>query len=229
MKKYSIFTLILLAIASSAMSQDIKKTASINKPFNISLTAGFAAPVGDFSTTKGNEPGFAKVGYNFNLNFGYNINSRLGIASTAFYAYYKLNNKAINDLIGSGGPTSSSVTSDHWKYHGIVAGPMTTFELAENVYLDLKFMAGFANVNFPVFKASGESSPEKWKAAYAMKMGGNVRYNLNDKFCFYSSLDYFYTRPTWKFTESVDGETIKSNISQRLESVNINVGIGYNF
>lgn len=229
MKKYSIFTIILLAFATTSMSQDAKKVSKINKSSNLSLSAGIAIPAGDFSTSKGAEPGFARPGYNINLNYGYSINSRLGIAATAFYGFHKLDNKALNDQLGTGGPSVPSVTSDHWKYHGIVVGPMTTFELADNVYLDLKFMAGFANVNFPVFKASGESSPEKWKAAYAMKMGGNIRYNFTDNFSLYSSLDYAHFRPRWKFTESIDGETFNSTVTQRVETVNLNVGIGYIF
>jgi hypothetical protein len=62
-----------------------------------------------------------------------------------------------------------------------------------------------------------------------MKMGGNIRYNLNDKLCFYSNLDYVYTRPRWKFTETVNGETINADVTQRMESVNLNVGLGYIF
>lgn len=229
MKKYSIFTILLLALATTSMSQDAKKTTKINKSSYLSISAGLSVPAGDFSTTKGVEPGFAKTGYNISLNYGYNINSRVGIASSVFYVFHKLNNRAINDLIGSGGPTLPSVSSDHWQYHGIVVGPMTTFELADNVYLDLKFMAGIANANFPVFKALNQSTAERWRVAYAMRMGGNIRYNFSDKFCFYSSLDYAYTRPRWPFTETVDGETIDTDVTQRIENVNLNVGIGYIF
>lgn len=228
MKKHSIFTIIFLAIAITSMSQDAKKVTKINKSSFLSFSGGLSIPAGDFSSTIGAEPGYAKTGYNLNLNYGYSINSRVGITSSAFYVFHKLNNKAINDQIGSGGPLPS-VSSDHWQYHGLVVGPMTTFELADNVYLDLKFMAGIANVNFPVLKSQGESSPERWRTAYAMRMGGNIRYNFSERFSFYSNLDYAYTRPRWSFTQTIEGESINVDITQRIENVNLNIGIGYLF
>jgi hypothetical protein len=228
MKHYIIFTFFSMAFATMTLAQEAKP-ATTGKSFYLAASVGPSFPVGDYSTTKDINSGFAKIGYNVNLNFGYNITNRLGIASTAFYGFNKLNEKAINDNLNNGGPTVGSVGVDHWQYHGIVVGPMTTFDLADKVYLDLKALGGIASANFPVFKSGSSSSPEKWKTAFALRLGGDIRYNFNSQFTFFSSIDYNFMKPKWKFTETVDNQTIRVDVAQRMETLNINLGVGYIF
>ena len=171
----------------------------------------------------------ATIGYNIKLNSGYHFTDRFGIASTIFYSLYKIDQDALHKFELLNAAVSTTKNVDHWQYFGIVVGPMATFKLMDQLFLDIKGMAGFARVNLPTVKeeivGTGiilSSSSDRWTDAFAIQLGSNLRYNFASRLCLFTNVDYGFMNPKWTSTESED-------IKQEMGAVNFNVGAGIRF
>ena len=105
----------MVAITTFAQGSGAKSSLVDETKFFAALSGGPSIPVGvfqkkDFTVTS--EAGLAKVGYVLNANLGYKFHNNFGIASTVFYSMYKLDQKAIDGLIGR---SATSITrSCNW-------------------------------------------------------------------------------------------------------------------
>ena len=216
-KKLAIIQLLIL-IGLSSFSQEVSKD-EVSKKFVIALTAGPSFPVGQYGLMNLNhqESGFAKFGFNLNLNFAYQLEKHFGLASSVIYAQHVLNIDELKKL-----PDFTNAKADHYQYWGVLLGPMATVNLSKKVLLDFKFLAGVASANAPVIKSdSGVISNEKWSDAFVYQYGTDIRYNFNPTVCFFSNIYYNHTKPVWKL--------VNGSVEKNMGVFDFNLGFGYNF
>jgi predicted porin len=231
MKKIFLPIFFCLLASQFIVAQTKEKSSNESPKFFAVFSVGAAAPVGTFAKKNPEvttEAGLAKLGYNLAVNAGYQFTDRIGLASSLYHSRFKLDQKAIDDYlknIGSGITTKP----DHWQYFGLVVGPMVSFSLSKDVYLDFKAMGGVANANMPVFKFEVDGLPipnattkEHWAYSFAWQLGSNIRYNFAPGVCFYANYDYNFMKPTWSVENSGD-------FKQKMGVMDFNLGIGATF
>ncbi|MEN9963922.1 MAG: hypothetical protein RL582_1017 [Bacteroidota bacterium] len=235
MKKLLFILPAFMIFAIQAEAQTTAKTTA--NPFYISLMGGPSLPVGVFGSTEGEkyqDAGFAQVGFNLKLNGGYSITENFGVASNFMYSRYQLNNKAVNDFLGSSG--TDAVDADHWQYWGVVVGPVGTVSITDDLLLDIRALAGYASANAPQIKFGIEGVPDvqlstadKWKDAFTWQVGTQLRYNFSKSAFVVGNLDYQYMKPKWKYDITSNGTGSDLIIEQRMGALNLNVGVGLTF
>lgn len=238
-QKLTILPLLLLLLTHQTWAQELNpvEKASTPKGF-VAVSGGVALPVGDFFSSdvdNNSEAGFARIGYNLNLNAGYRLEKAFGIAGTFFYSRFKLDQKAIREAL-NGSVTEGTVSADHWQYWGIMAGPMATLDVADKVNVDLKLLGGYARANIPVIRyevvglpQAALVSPDKWTDAFSWQIGTNLRYHFARNTCLHAALDYNFMRPNWKFDYSSNGSTNNVDVDQKMGVIDAVVGIGVTF
>ena len=185
----------------------------------VSFSAGPSFPIGDFSSSSGNndQAGFAKTGFNLDLYGGYHLASNVGIAASFFYSRYGLDNSLVSG-------TTASV--DHWQYYGLVVGPMITEPLSDNILADFTIMSGIVNANSPKLTYNGEELvSEDWTVAVPVRLSADLRFQFAKNGYFITGVNYIYLDPKFKFTSL--GETVTAH--QKITTVNLTAGIGFGF
>ncbi|MFZ1530020.1 MAG: hypothetical protein WAT19_14790 [Ferruginibacter sp.] len=233
--------LILLAtsmlIYGMLLAQDNGK-ATVEKNAFLTLSGGPSFPVGDFGKTGSanaagdliNEgAGFAKTGYNFNLTCGYFFAKNAGVTVGLFYNNYPT--KPFTMTIPDSEIQSISLDMGKWKYYGISAGPVMSFGLTKKLVSDVKIMAAAVSVKSPKISYSGIVMAEgstNWAPAFS---GGiDLRYNTGKSWFVYANADYMYLQPKFTYTYTADSELSGTDkVTQKINAVNVNVGIGYSF
>ena len=232
MKKIILCTLLGMGMLS-IKAQEVTGTSESSKSnglFYIGLAGGAAMPVGNFGKKNvelSTESGFARFGYNLNLFSGYQINKTWGVAGSAFYSKFRVDEAAINDYLSG---TGLSVSADHWQYYGVHFGPTATVSLAKNTVMDFRALGRISHVNMPIVELKGTdgnggtslgTSSEKWTDAFSWQLGTNLRYNFDPTFFLYTNFDFNYMKPTW----SVNNE----DINQKMGVIDLTVGLGASF
>lgn len=221
MKKIMMIFAILLLTGISANAQGKQKIQ--NNKFFLSLAAGPSFPIGDFgSTSTDNEnAGLAKTGFTTNLQFSYQLHKYFGLTSTVLYSY---NNLDISQFEQYG------VKTDHWQHYGIMAGPMFILPVGEKMNTDFKVLAGITNVNSPSVKFADGTSllNEEWSTSFAMQLGADFRYNFTDRFYLLTNLDYILMKPKFDNSSPI-GDGSQNSYEQKINALNLTVGVGINF
>ena len=226
--KKQLFIITLLMLTSIFSFAQLTSTTKTNKKFVIALTGGPSVPVGKFGKKDINseKAGFARFGYNLNLNFNYQADKNFGITSTILYSRHKLNIDEIKKVY-----TEPNLSVDHYQYYGILAGPMATVNLSDKVMLDFKLMAGLAEANAPVFTlSSSQQTSDKWNEAFTWQYGTALRYNINENTCLFTNIYYNHMKPSWNFGPFTNGgseEFVK--VEQNMSVLDLNLGLGINF
>lgn len=234
MKKQLFITTLMLMMMSATYSQSTSKMET--KKFNIGLSTGLAIPVSFFKSRDYNhfqDPGFAKTGFNINLQGSYHFTKSFGIATKALFSNFGVDEGAAKRYL----PISATPSStDHWQYFGILAGPMGTIELADNFYMDVKGLVGYSRANAPVLKFSLEDvsginlvTADKWSDAFAWQVGTDFRYRFANNFNVFTNIDYSYMKPRWSFDVTAGSSKTNTIIHQRMSVVDVNLGVGVEF
>ena len=214
---------IMLIIISASAQENAVQPA---KKFFVSVAAGPSFPVGTFESknsnvTNNSTSGFAKTGYNLNLHVGYQLHENFGIVSHILFSEYKLDVAKFADV---------NVSTDHWLYYGILAGPMLTIPVGKDAKFDVKALAGVANVNSPGVTVNGNGYfKEQWSAAFALQFGADFRYNLTEDLYLIVNGDYNHMKPKFSVPVSGEGTTFTHDPHQEMEHINVTGGIGINF
>lgn len=235
MKKLLLLMIVLL-VSGAVMAQGKKETAT-PKSF-IVFHAGPSIPAGDFSSKSltNTDAGFAKTGYNLNLNYGYKFIENLGLTASVFYNNNKLNNATIREELEKEFDLSAGELSglklDHWKWYGITAGPMLMHNFTPNLAVDLRVMGGIANANTPKIVFEGkELVNEDWAVAPVFQTGIDLRIGLGTNIFFIINMDYLYMKPEFKMinrdfnSEVISTETVR----QKMSVINLTGGFGIRF
>ncbi len=221
MKKLFVLAVLLLGISVSVVAQE-KKTVAPEKKSLFTITAGPAFPVGAFAAkdpATNLEAGFAKVGYNISAQFRYRFRSGFGLGTSFNYVRHSLDiSKA--DVTGL-------IVVDHWQYYSFMIGPCISTRINDKLRFDLKSYIGIASANSPRFIVQGTTVfDEQWENAVALQIGGNLRYNFSENWCFITSLDYNYMKPSFKAPDE-SGNMVSA--PQKISSLALTAGVGYRF
>lgn len=235
MKKLLFITILSFVLQGKAFSQETvaeSKTGKENPKFFLAFTAGPAIPVGAFASkniSSASDAGLANLGYNLNLHAGYQISKNFGVAGGVYYSRFQLDQDAISRYLNSSGSGGINATADHWQYWGVIAGPMATLPVGNDVFFDFRAMGGYARANMPVigfqlagYPTSSTQTPEKWSDVFAWQFGTNMRYNFTKNACVFANFDYNHMEPVWKF--NFNGEDTK--VEQKMGAIDLTVGIG---
>lgn len=199
--------------------------------FHVEIMGGPSVPVGQFGSTNyssSKDAGLAKVGYNVNVNGAYQIFKYFGVGSTLFFANYYVDQSSVNKFLNGSASSSTTGSTDHWRYYGIAAGPVGIIPIRHNLFIDIKTLIGISHANMPTAKidlsgsTSINSTSDNWSDAFTVKLGGGIRYNLINSICLVGNIDFDYLKPTWKISDA-------SNLTQNITALDFNVGIGKTF
>ena len=229
MKKLLIIVLGLL-ISGTIQAQE-NKVMSEKRSF-IALHGGISLPVGDFASQNidNQYAAFAKTGFNIGLNYGYMFKKPIGIAAGVFYNSYQASKMMYWFDYGTGGE-AVNLNLDHWKFYGIAAGPMVSFELAPAVEADLRLMGGIANANAPKVTYLNEVISEgDWATAAVFNGGLDVRILTGKNLFVFANADYNYLKPKFHYNYTDEfGQPATENFEQKISSVGITAGVGITF
>ncbi|MBN8673712.1 MAG: hypothetical protein J0L56_06235 [Chitinophagales bacterium] len=220
-----LFAALLLGAAAGAQGSVAKKEMRSLLTFH----AGPSFPVGDFSSTNfdNEHAGFAKTGLTLNLNYTYQFQKIAGVTGAVFYN--RNNTKKTILLAVEEGP-DVVLHLDHWQFYGISAGPMLSFELAPELFTDLRVMGGIANANSPEITYEGMvMAKEDWSIAPVIQGGLNLRYNAGNRFFVYTGVDYLYLKPTFNYVYADITEFPSQEIKQKISLLNVSAGVGIRF
>jgi hypothetical protein len=187
----------------------------------LSFNIGPAFPIGDFESTNENNEnaGFAKTGFNFNVNYDYKFVPNVGLGLNLLYGFHNIH----DDLLHS---SFQNASADHYQYAGILAGPIFTGKITPKTDVNFRVMGGVARSNSPEFVVQGATFLNgDWATAFAWKMDADMRFSLNKSAFFMFNLGYMQTRPDFKI--EFLGETQNAEI--HISTLNFNAGVGIKF
>lgn len=218
MKK--IFVLVAaLTVCLGVTAQD--KRASIDQKSSFSFNIGPSLPIGDFeSTNEDNEnAGFAKTGFNFNLNYDYKFIPNVGIAANVFYGFHNIHDELLHNI-------AQNSSADHYQYAGVLIGPMFSGVITPKTNINFRLMGGIARSNSPEFILDGATFVEgDWATAFAWKLDGDVRFSFSKNGFVMFNVGYLQTRPDFKINFFGEIENAEIHVS----AINLNAGVGINF
>lgn len=241
MKKILIFTAALLVCGALYSQQEKVKKEPRQL---IAFYGGPSVPVGDFSKATitnstgiltDRESGFAQTGFNAGAIFQYHVQKNFSLAATAFYNNNKINSNRfvteLNRILAETGITVSGIKLNHWQWYGVSAGPVLNQAVSEKITADLGIMGGVANVNSPKVTAEGINLVnEDWALAPMVAVNGGMRFAINSKMFIMVNAAYQYMHPKFKITYNEElGINDAEDSRQKMEVLNVNAGIGFNF
>jgi hypothetical protein len=190
MKLKTIMALALVASPFIIRAQDEPKGY-------LGLGFGVASPLGEFRSTEGERAGYASDGAAIQLEFGYLLSKRFGVAAIVRGTGNATNDKALkSDFNNSLGGLDLKVEPGLWVTGSLLVGGMGDFPLNEKWSFTTRLLVGFAGVSSPTLKVSTRdgnllAKQEEGLASaptYMLAMGFKV--NLSDRFCLLAGVDY---------------------------------------
>lgn len=213
----------------------------------VSLGGGASIPLGDYAATdfSKEESGFAMLGGNFNIYFGYRFNEYLSLAGLLNgcvnrYDYIKVQDEMYSIAAEEYPDTKWVIESKNWGLGGLLAGPVGSVPIVTNrFFFEARALAGFLYAYSPAIYITGveEGEPDLilnieqgTSASWVVDLGAGFRYNRTRKQYFVLFADYMYSKP--KFDNiGVNSEGFEflraESYTQTISTINISIGIGY--
>ena len=229
----------LLFLLPNARSQDSEVFVGIG--------GGASIPLGEYAASDFSEEssGFARVGGNFNIYFGYRFNEFFSISGLLNgcvnrYDYVKVQEWFTENYAEELPNTSWIVESKNWGLGGLLAGPVGSIPIVTNrFFFDVRVLGGFLYAYSPAIYVTGVESGEPDKKlnieqsseiTWAIDAGAGFRYNRSRSQYFILFADYMYANPTFSniAINSTEFEYQRADTySQVISTINISLGIGY--
>lgn len=191
----------------------------------LAINGGYTLPVGDFGSSdlSNEDAGLAKEGYNININLGYGISEKWGIMGAFVYS-----DLAVDKSIFGADP---DIKIEHWKYYGVLAGPMLLLPSSPKVKFDLNFMVGAANFTSPKIMYAGETlMSDESSIAASFQTGADIHYMFGKKGIIFGGLSYFYAQPSFNVDYQDElGQPATEKVSQKISTLNLFAGVGFRF
>jgi opacity protein-like surface antigen len=217
MKK--IFVVVAALLVCFAVTAQDKKVVK-EKKSAISFNMGPAIPLGDFESTDETNvnAGFAKTGFNLNLNYDYMFVKNVGFTFNFLYGYHNLHKELLIDVNFS--------DLDHYQYIGFMFGPKFTGNISPKTDVNFRVLGGVGIANSPELVIAGETwMPGDWASSFGWKIDGDVRFNMKKNVFLMLNLGYTQMRPEYELDILPPGEIVEMHVSV----LNINAGIGFKF
>jgi len=212
------------------------------------VAVGVSIPSGDFANEDFSNPasGFAQVGFNLNLLFGYKFNDYVGFGGMITGNVHNYDYSAVrtgfeeefdNDFQNI---DQIYVNTRQWASGGLVAGGLFSVPATNRLAFDLKVMCGFLYVYSPELKITVESQTHPgWilmandrDVAFAWDLGAGIRYSMSGKKYLIIQYDYLAAKPYFEDQQIIistnNGEHESTNsFKQDMTMHNITIGLGY--
>jgi hypothetical protein len=193
----------------------------------LALHVGVGFPVGKFGSDNATqtEAGFAKAGVTAKVQYVYKLAKTLGVGASGFYNFFNAHKSILVDPPSNGGGVYVSL--DHWQFYGLAIGPTLTFDMTDNVSLDLRGMVGVATANAPRVNYLGVALlKEDWSTTTVFQGGANLRVNTNNSRLYvFANADYTYLDPDFTIT-SYDN-SYSEKIRQRMSALSLTGGVAF--
>ena len=218
MKKIFVLVAALL-VCFVVTGQDNREVKDVKSAFSINIGPSF--PIGDFESTNENNDnaGFAKTGFNFNLNYDYKFVPNVGLGVNFYYGHHNIHDEQLH-------AAAQNSSADHYQCVGFLAGPMFTGKITPRTDINFRLMGGVARSNSPEFVVDGATVINgDWASAYACQLEADRRCRIHKNMFFKLNAGYMQTRPDFKI--DVLGETANAEI--HISTLNLNAGVGIKF
>ena len=212
----------------------------------VSLGGGASIPLSDYAKTDFSDEssGFARVGGNFNINFGYRFNEFFSISGLLNGCvnrndYVKLQDWLTQEFSDALPDTRWIVESKNWGLGGLLAGPVGSIPLISNrLFIDVRLLGGILYFYSPGIYVTGKETGEDDKIinieqssapSWVVDAGAGIRYSRTRKQYFILYADYMYAQPYFSDvrTNTNIGFERDKTFTQQIGVVNISIGIGY--
>lgn len=247
MKRKLFLLSMVLVYATGAFAQINKYMVKDDPKFSIGVSLGAGIPLGDFGNItsrfySGDSrlPGYAKIGFHFNVSTSYMLTEHFGAIVLIGGNIHALN---FNNFSGNG-LHSISISSDGIHYLGhYMAGPVFVFPLNEMWSLDAKVLAGLMTISYPTtnYNDSEFSVNYKYQSTMAISYGCGIgaKYKITELVSIIGHIDYLMADP--KFTNLTESfALVHSNTSPEITTydpktsmniglINTTLGVGFNF
>src|SRR5210317_1975121 len=178
----------------------------------VGLGGGASIPLGEYAATDFSQEisGFAMVGGNFNIYFGYRFNEFFSLAGLLNgcvnrYDYIEVQNE-LYELTAEDYPDARWVVeSKNWGLGGLLVGPAGSVPIVTNrFFFDVRLVGGFLYAHSPSIYITGveEGEPDRIlnieqgsEATWAVDAGAGFRYNRTRRQYFILFADYMYAQP----------------------------------
>lgn len=185
-----------------------------------SLTAGPSFPVGDFVSNNIHKlnAGLAKKGYTIKLKYAHQLDDLFGFNTAFVYARFP--------IIKYSGTESPTAAVKPWEYYELLIGPMITGSIASRMFLDASVLSGTAFINASKANVDGRLIQKNYStSAVPLRFAIDFRLLLNRRFYLFAGVNYNYMCANFNVTV----ESQELSFKQRMNSADINAGIGCNF
>ncbi len=230
--------ILLLYLIPSAQSQ-------YNEVY-VSLGGGASVPMADYAATDFSDEasGFALVGGNFFINFGYRFNEYFSISGLLNGCVNRYDYAALQDWLTQEYATALPdtrwiVETKSWGLGGILVGPVGSLPIITNkFFLDVRLLGGFLYVYSPAIYVTGKETGEEDKfinieqssaPSWALDAGAGFRYNRTRNQYFILNADYMVSNAQYSNVaiNTNFGHNRDNSYSQQISTINISLGIGY--
>jgi hypothetical protein len=212
----------------------------------VSIGAGASIPLAEYSNTDFDDEGsgFAKTGGAFNINFGYRFNEYISLSGLLSggvnrYDYIKLQDWLTSEYAEALPETSWIVESKNWGLGGFMAGVTGSLPIVTNTFfIEARALAGFIYTYSPTIDVTGKETGVEDKKiqieqssaiSWSIDAGIGLRYNRSRKQYFILNADYLMAKPYFSDvrTNTNFGVERDEAYTQKINTVNITIGIGY--
>jgi len=213
----------------------------------VGIGGGASIPLSDYAKTDFSDEssGYARIGGNFNIYFGYRFNEYFSLAGLLNgcmnrYDYVELQNWFQQQFATSLPDTRWVVESKNWGLGGLMAGPVGSIPLVTNkFFFEGRLLGGFLYAYSPAIFVTGKENGEPDKeinieqgsaASWVIDAGAGFRYKRTRKQYFVLFADYMFSNPNFTnvgFNTKEFGFSRADSFSQQISTVNVSIGIGY--
>lgn len=209
-----------------------------DEPGYLGIGVGFGAPMGDFRSTDADNDGagLATEGAVFDLNFGYRMGKRFGVAAVLRGTGNATSDKAVSNSF-SGTGVDVKVEPGTWVTAGLYAGGLGLFPMNERWSFSARAMVGYASVTSPVLKVGTRDGYLIYRresavvGAPAYMLGVGLKGDLGKRLCLLVNLDLMGAEATFDEVKTDNPVTGPSKVSytQSISLVTMAVALGYRF
>lgn len=230
------FAIIFLLINNCKAQNTTAKDSSKNKGY-IGINAGVNIPMSRYAGTTPtiiNGVGYAKTGERIDLSFGYKLSKSIGIAGMLSSIINSMDEQALtNNYSKLYYSNNVKITSTSWYLENIMLGAYGSFSNAKKCSFESRVMIGALIATKPEIIMSAASYKQDEKSAtsanFCYLFGIGLKYNINDKLCFLSNLDYTGSKIIYSNIPITNSNGAKSSYTANLTYTAINIGIGLGF
>lgn len=224
MKLSVLFASILLISAATSFAQNSKKSA-------MNILAGPSFPVADFGNKFSDNPkaGLAKLGAFLSIEYDYQLVNDIYVTGRLSGSIHGIDFKY-------GAPTGSSLnmSTTNWKNANLFAGFSYMPQITNRLNFIARAMGGYQYTNSPEVKINisgsfnGSSTQESAGAgSFGMLFGLGFNYDVASDIGLRIIADYGNANPKFEVSQTSANVVNSAPTSQKIEMVNLGVGISF--